>query len=92
LRRQGVNPVVKINSPECLRLLMSPYPAAVSIQSKNKKPDLGLLVSAFAQGFGATAFARPSSLSLALKLRRTCFAEILAGCAMRSRKGDCDVS
>jgi hypothetical protein len=48
LRRQGAKPVVKTNSPECPRLLMSLYPAAVSIQSKTKSPDLGLLVSAFA--------------------------------------------
>jgi hypothetical protein len=62
---------------------------AVSTQSRQAKaPDWGLLMSAFAKGFGVTAFARPSSLS-----RRSSYAgharhEILAGCAMRSPKGE----
>jgi hypothetical protein len=34
------------------------YAAAVSISPRTKKPDLGLLMSGFAQGFGAAAFAR----------------------------------
>jgi hypothetical protein len=48
--RQRANSVIKNNSPDCLRLLMSPYAAAVSIQPKTKSPDLGLLMSAFAKG------------------------------------------